>query len=217
MSINKKMQDDLQAYGVAISNVLTEKDLQAPLAEYGYEIEVVKEGEALHAEAENLMRSQVKEYDEQYIATDEFNAAWKEAKKLYKNDLKFAKLALRKTVGAADKLHFGGKRKVSFTGWYEQALAFYTVLRAESAYLQKLARFKITDEKLAENETEVRNCLLLLKKQDKEQGEAQQATKERDAAFEEISDWYDEFETVAKIAFTETPQLMEKMGIVVPS
>jgi len=50
--------------------------------------------------------------------------------------------------------------------------------------------------------------------QAKEAGEAQQATKTRDAAIAEARAYMTDFRTIAKIALAEVPQLSERIGIV---
>ena len=49
--------------------------------------------------------------------------------------------------------------------------------------------------------------------QAKEMGEAQAATKERDAALDDLDQWLSDFNTVAKIALKNHDQWIEKLGL----
>lgn len=52
--------------------------------------------------------------------------------------------------------------------------------------------------------------------QEKEKGEAQEATQKRDAAIAALDEWLGDFRVVARIALEDIPQLMEalKLGTV---
>ena len=78
-----------------------------------------------------------------------------------------------------------------------------------------LAEYNITEEQLknglihiemVENYADVIMC---------EKGDVQNATKERDAKLEELSEWINDYELIAKIALKAQPQLLKKLGIVV--
>lgn len=47
---------------------------------------------------------------------------------------------------------------------------------------------------------------------EKEEGESQDATKLKDAAFAKMDDWMAEFYAVAKIGLEDNPQLLESVG-----
>lgn len=49
--------------------------------------------------------------------------------------------------------------------------------------------------------------------QQKEKGEAQQATLERAAAFDELDEWMGDYIAVARIALEAKPQFLEKLGV----
>ncbi|NEP46299.1 MAG: hypothetical protein F6K35_46720, partial [Okeania sp. SIO2H7] len=53
--------------------------------------------------------------------------------------------------------------------------------------------------------------------QEKEKGEAQQATKTRDEALDALDDWLGDFLAIAEVALADKPQLLEALGVLVRS
>ena len=53
--------------------------------------------------------------------------------------------------------------------------------------------------------------------QKKEIGEAQNATEARDKKFDELAKWVSDLRAVARVALTDSPQQLEKLGILARS
>ncbi len=77
-----------------------------------------------------------------------------------------------------------------------------------------MAKFNITEEKLLAGKQLIEETVSLNAAQEKEKGEAQQATVERDEALDALEFWLSDFFAIARIALEEKPQLLEKLGIV---
>ncbi|MEO6831870.1 MAG: hypothetical protein ABI169_06695 [Chitinophagaceae bacterium] len=79
-------------------------------------------------------------------------------------------------------------------------------------------RFEETKKGISENDLSngqqtFRNLQMLTAAQQKETGEAQQATVARDNAYDALHEWMSDFYKTAKVALRKYPQMMEKLGI----
>ncbi|MFC2138244.1 hypothetical protein ACFLTE_08725 [Bacteroidota bacterium] len=202
---------------VAISNSRSHEEVKEQLAVFGYDDTMLMQGYNLYNEAARKQESKVKEYAEQYEATNQLDKAKADAHKVYMKYLKVARVAFTDHVKFSETLMLNGRRKLSYTGWLEQAEMFYSQALSNNEILAGLAKFGITKNKLKQGEalvTEVRNNL---KTQLTEKAEAQEATQNRDIAFDVMEKWLGDFTEIARIALDENSQYLEMLGIIEPS
>ncbi len=109
-------------------------------------------------------------------------------------------------------MHLDGKRKPTLSGWLEQATLFYENALASAEVKTALAELGITPAKLEAGQALVQAMAKTNAVQEKEKGEAQQATLARDEALEALADWFGDFKEVAAIALEDQPQLLESLG-----
>ncbi|MEQ6121592.1 hypothetical protein [Reichenbachiella sp. MALMAid0571] len=202
---------------VAIDNALGNDTIKAALALFGYDEAKLNEGQALYEDASGKQNKQKQEYGEQYQATDALDAAMSAANAVYMRHVKIARIALRAQRGVAQALDLDGRRKQTYSGWINQASVFYTNALADAGIKTALAQFGITDQALTDALAAIKDVEAKLAAQLKEKGEAQDATKVRDEAFEELQDWMSDFVAISRIALENDPQLLEVLGIVEPS
>ncbi len=211
---NQALSTRLLAADLAISNALSDEQVKTYLAEYGYDDTRLNEGKALYNTVQELQQKQTREYGEQYEATDALSAKRAEASAVYMNHVKIARVALQDNRGAFQKLNINGKRKASLSGWLAQATQFYINATTDADIIAAMAKFNITEEKLLAGKQLIEETVSLNAAQEKEKGEAQQATVERDEALDALEFWLSDFFAIARIALEEKPQLLEKLGIV---
>ena len=77
--------------------------------------------------------------------------------------------------------------------------------------------YTYTQAKLQTEAALVENVATLSEVQDKERGEAQEATKIRDAKLDQLDQWLADYKAIAEIALSASPQQLEQLGWVVPS
>lgn len=197
-----------------ITSASSHPPVSEALAGYGYDGPRILEGEQLLTTAEELHTKQIKEYGEQYTASDQLTVARADANELYMDHVKVARVALKKDRGHWESLLLSGDRAQSYSGWLRQAKTFYTNAIGSTAIQEKLAKFNITVEKLEAGKNLVQDVEVKLAAQLKEKGEAQQATVDRDFSFDDLQDWLGDFIAIARVALSGKPQHLEMLGIV---
>jgi hypothetical protein len=209
--------DRLLAAQVAIDNAISDTEVKAALAVYGYDETRLGEGKTLLDTTNQLQQTQQKEYGDQYEATEALSQAQSSANKEYMKFVKIARVALKSDYAVNKKLDLNGNRKKTFSGWVGQARQFYLNALGDTTVLDKMAGYGITQPKLENGKTLLYQAEAANAAQKKEKGEAQQATQERDKAMDNLEEWLSDFIVIARIALEEKPQLLEKLGIVEPS
>lgn len=217
MPANKGSIADLLATAdTAISNA-TDPIIAPFLSAYGYDGERIAEGQALYGAALDAQGHQRKEQGEENSASASFQAARDAADTAYMRLVKVARVALSRNPAALQELGLVGARKRTINGWVDQVRQFYAALGSSPAYQAALARYGITPARLAADRASFDAMVAAQKAYDRERGDTQDATDERDAAFEALEDWMEEFIPIARVAMDEHPQLLEKLGVQVKS
>ena len=210
---NQSIDSRLLAAQVATTNSLNDAEIQGYLTPFGYDTVRLEEGKALYETALALHQKQKVEYGEQFAATDARDAAQNNADAEYMRFVKIARVALKNDRAAAQKLGIDGRRKQTFSGWLSQVKQFYANALPDADILSKLAGYGVTPEKLQAGQQLTDEAEAANAAREKEKGEAQQATKDRDEAVDIMDEWMSDFKKIARIALADKPQLLEKLGI----
>ena len=165
----------------------------------------------------DLNEAQAKEYGEQYQATESWQVARAAFHKPYMRHLGLARIALKHNVAAQKAMALRGDRAQSQSGYIGQALLFYSNAMEVPDFKAALSQKGVTGTDLADGKAKAESLQNLRAAQRKETGEAQQATKKRDAAYDDLHDWMSDYRATARIVLADAPQLMEEIGIVEPS
>ncbi|TRX61483.1 hypothetical protein [Carboxylicivirga sp. M1479] len=215
--MSKFIDELISKSGVAINNGKNQPALAALLLEYGYTPERMAVGESLWSTANSLNKTQQKENGEQLAATETLNKSIEAANAVYIPHLKVARIAFRDDIKYWTQLALKGKRKQSISGWLGQTNVLYTNLLNDENALGKMSEFGQTREKLEVGHQLVTKVEENLATRKKEMGEAQDATKARDKAIDDLQDWYSDYIEIARLALAGQPQYLEMMGIISPS
>lgn len=217
MALNESIDSFLNRAQVALDNAANTPKIQEYLLEYGYTPAKIQAGRKLYETAWALQQQQRKEYGEQIEATDTLRQIRETVNNNYMRCLKIARIAFQNNPGVATELDLNGDRKRSFSGWLSQIQQFYTNALTNSTILQGLGEYGITEAILKQYQQEVNAVEAANLQQEKEKGDAQNATQQRDKAIDELNQWLSDFIAIARIALEAEPQLLESLGILARS
>ncbi|MFJ1364823.1 hypothetical protein ACILDU_00060 [Capnocytophaga canimorsus] len=202
----------LQNFGAMFENLSKEGDLKTELAEYGYDDAKIAEGKALYDEARKTFDANIKETREETSASLVFQEKYQNVQKKYSTHRKKARIVFEDNEEALRQLKLKGSAARAIASAMEEMRAFYQLLDTTPNLLTPLKQLKI-------NEEDIKNQLQELPEVEKayatylqEKGESQQATRDKNKAFEALDKWVSKFHKVAKIALEDRPQLLEALG-----
>ncbi len=215
--MNKEINDLLLKADVGITNALGHPPVAAMMNLYGYTPEKLGTGQSLLTSATDLHQKQTKEYGDKVAASNDLHIARTEAHFTLVNLLAISRVAFKNETGIWAKLQLHGRRKNSLSGWIAQGKLFYSNLLNDETALSQISIYGVTPEKLQAGLNLVKGVETKLAAQKMETGEAQDATKARDMAVDNLQEWYSDFISIARIALQSNPQYLEMLAIIEPS
>lgn len=207
----------IQNYGVLFKNVKTESVLAAELAEYGYNAAAIAEGEALYNTLLEKYNTNKTETTEQTSAYAVFDQILENTRAVYTTDRKKAKIVFKNQPDVLKNLQLKGLAPIRNAALIDTMRLFYETLNNTPDLLTPLNRLKITADHVASQLTKVTETQQAYATYIKEKGESQQATQDKNKAFDAVSKWVSEFYSIAKIALEDQPQLLESVAKLVRS
>ena len=216
---NKNNQSEdkrLIAARVAIGNAMKNTQIAEALARFGYDKARLKEGEKLLKAADEQFANHKMEYGDQYAATDALKESREQAKTLYMEHIKLARVVLKEMPALSEPLQLKGARKASLSGWLKQSEVFYeNALKIKEAK-DELAKYGVDEAALNEGKALIDQVSAALALQKEETSEAQDATEAKDQSMDALDNWISKFRAIARIALVGKSQHLEALGIVVP-
>ncbi|MRJ08550.1 hypothetical protein EDL99_06675 [Ornithobacterium rhinotracheale] len=202
----------LENYRLLFTNLDEVQDLKTEMAEYGYDDTKIKEGKALFDKTQQLYNQNKQETAEEKEAYAQFADAFDTLKKAYGKHRKIAKVALMKRTELWKSLAIDGTLSAAYLKALEEIKTFYEQAQSHSEAKPLLEKFKINQSVVEAQVAQIQKVESLRAKYEKEKGENQNATQQKNKAFTELSDWVRDFYAVSRIALEDRPQLLESVG-----
>ncbi len=200
-----------------LDNTSANAEINAGMLAFGYDAEKMQEGQALLDALIAADETQVKEYADQYAATNALQQAQDAVDQTYGVHRAIAKRLFPANTQAYRELLLNKRKARRRADWLRQATIFYSRLLANPEWIDQMATFGQTQAVLQAAQTALDNVANLDSVQQKETAEAQQATRARDEIWNEARVWLSTFLEVANFALQDNPQLIEAFKIVEPS
>ncbi len=214
---DESIDSQLVDHHLKIVNARDDEAVNGPMKLFNYDEARFDEGLVLYKAAYALQQQTKIERSEQVAATEAYHKAFSDTHKTYMQHVTIARVVTRGMIQMRNLTGLDLERNSTFSGWLMQAEQFYGAGTANAGFLALMANYGITLEMLEANKAALGNVDLLKKRQSRETGDAQQATKLRDKAFDLLHRWVMAMVAIARIALADTPQLLEKLNIIVPS
>lgn len=199
---------------IAIENSLQHARIQKKLAVYNYDRKELLEGNSLLQEVQMLQSVKQDKYGKQFETSDALQTQTREVKRLYRQHIRIARLAFENQRGILEQLQLNGRRKSDVLGLQEQIHTFYSKIETFS---EEISKYNVSPEELAQAKAMIEAIRAARRQQLQSRGDAQDATQKRDEKRRALKTWMSQFKKVARIALSDEPQLLEVLGIMVPS
>jgi hypothetical protein len=164
--------------------------------------------------AEEWYHKQLQAYEQQYEATVNLEALMKEANQELQRLLSVARVAFKDSVNIQTQLHLKGRRSEVFGVWVHETEHFFKNCLNTPVILEGFAKFNVAAEDFQRGQEKVEAVKVANSTQERLKGEAQRATEKRDAALNELRPWMNDFYRIARLAFADDRQQLEKFKIV---
>lgn len=208
-----KITQLFEAVQTVVVNLTENENLQQAMDMYGFTAARVQEGNTLLNNARMLYSTQHNHYDNArrislQIAQD--SAAAQEA---FKDHVSIARAAFRREPHMLQELKI---KKIPHAQWamLQQAIQFYDKAKD---YIVQLQPFGANVELFQQNKAAIEALLVLKAQRLKKKGDAEDSTEQKNQSIKALRAWYGEFRKLARIAFQDSPQVLETFGMVVPS
>ncbi|WPP49472.1 hypothetical protein [Catalinimonas niigatensis] len=202
-------------YHTLIVNASRHPKIKQQMEQYGYSELRILEGQSLLERVSTWQDEKNTCYSQRNALTAQMKNDIKELKALYMEHLAIARFAFRNDAYMESQLQLKGLRKKDWAGWSSQVFSFYT--RLEGDELITMKKYGAKAEEIAQAKAMAEALTDMYQQKKYNAGDAQSATEKRNEVLKALSRWVADYKKVARVALQDDPQLMEALGIMVPS
>lgn len=211
--MRQSLQEELGLGRITIRNAMENAGIMKKLAKLGYELKEMERGWGLLEQVYMLQSEKIDKYGSMVGATQSFYEELKMCKAQYKTHRKLARIAYDGNREKFTKLQLD-KNTTAVEKWLHNASIFYQELLRDST---SIVQYGVSLEELQQMQAMIGALLDKRNRQVNHKGEAQNATQKRNEVMKAYKTWMKDFRLAARFALREEPQLLETLGIMVPT
>ncbi|MCX2679428.1 hypothetical protein OOZ15_05685 [Galbibacter sp. EGI 63066] len=217
MSLTSKKSETamLEQWQTALTNAQAQPEIKTQIAKYGYDAEKLSEGQALYDQAIQIWQHNKQEDRETRDAYQVFSKHYEELQDLYGEHRNKAKAKFRDQPVILAKLQVVSAKPTAYHNLIQQIEQFYATLNeaVNQDIKNQLLTYNMTAEELTQAQQLIQQTKSARAEYAREEGESQDATKQKDTALGTLEDWMRDFYSMASIALQSHPQLLEAVGL----
>ena len=187
------------------------------MAYYVYTEQNMKQARLMHQKVEEANQQNYFKYGDYNKFKDKLKIAKKAFHKDYITDLEFSRIALADQPDILDRIAASGRRQKALAAYLSEAKWFYQSIADDEILLETMSVYGYTKATFRQRVKEIDNIYRLMEQMASASGEAQLSTQVRNRKLRELDRWVSKYKKVARLAFRDNPQYLEKLGIVVKS
>lgn len=184
------------------------------LLSYGFNAERLQQGATLYAETIEMVGYKQMKNTNQYSTTSAYATALKLLKKSFGDHVRIARIAFKDNIEGQRLLPLLSKL-TNYDEFKSKATSFYNIILESEQLGSAMGSYGMTRARLSAMLDSLASLEELNQKKFIETSEACSATEARNRKIGQLSDYCSALKTIARIALTDQPQQLEKMGIVV--
>ncbi|MFP4418904.1 MAG: hypothetical protein ACLFSB_16715 [Chitinispirillaceae bacterium] len=209
-----KPEVKLNLWNTFLTNAEKIEEIHHLFTRYNHGLGMIRQTQQLHKKTQDLFTLRIREEGEDADALKAYEKLRGDANQRYIDTVDFAREVFDDDPGAQIALQLNGSRDTSKAGWSRQTHALYTNLLANPEYIEKMGVFGYTEESIKEEAAMVQAAIDADAEYERETGESQTVTVERDESFDLLNKTMQRFYKVADKALRDYPQWREKLGMV---
>ncbi len=209
----------LNTWKIALQNAQTQPEIATQIAKFGYDTIKLEEGVNLYNQTWQSWTSKQKEDDQTLEAYDAFITTKDQLIQLYKLHRRKAKVKFKRQNIVLNKLRIDEPTPRTYSKILVAIKKFYTELESveNDTIKSDFLIYNVTEDELLNAKNLINAWEISRSDYLKEKAESQDATKLKNNAIRTMAEWMYDFYSIAKVALTNRPQLLESIGVIVKS
>lgn len=207
----------LERTRIALTNAASQSEISAKMAKFGMDQDKLLEGIDLHKRAESTRDLHEKEGIDSRRASNAYREVFEDLQALFKRHRDLVRMLFKRNPDVLVRFAVSGRLPTKYNEFFERCRRFYQTIQNNPDLQELVLPLEITPDIVADCLAKLDELLATRANFDKETGEWQDATQEKNRILLELKEWMDDFDTAAKVALYDNPQLLETLGIFVRS